>query len=199
MTPDELREMLSGAGRGGVQKGLLVAMTKVALKLEAKAKQNATRSPRVRTGALRNSIAASVKAERTGVQISLRAGSAKLGRAPVRYARIQELGGIIRPKKSKYLAIPTDEVRTAGGVPQYRSPRDEPDLVFAQTKGLQPVLLSTTTGKVHWILKRQVKLRGRKYLWRAIRHTQRDVPDALRDVMAIALQAKLVASLEAGP
>lgn len=48
----------------------------------------------------------------------------------VPYAEIQELGGVVVPKRAKYLAIPMPAVKTASGVPRYASPRDYPGKTF---------------------------------------------------------------------
>lgn len=50
--------------------------------------------------------------------------------AGVKYADIQEHGGIVRPKKGKFLAIPQSPVKTPAGVARYRSPRDYPGPTF---------------------------------------------------------------------
>ena len=39
------------------------------------------------------------------------------------YGRIQEEGGVVRPK-GRFLAIPMDSIRTRTGIPRFRSPRD---------------------------------------------------------------------------
>jgi len=43
--------------------------------------------------------------------------------AGVNYARIQEFGGVIKPKTGRFLAIPTEQNKTSAGVPRIPSPR----------------------------------------------------------------------------
>lgn len=68
-----------------------------------------------------------------------------LGSMGVIYARIQEFGGVVRPKKSKYLAIPLGPAKTAAGVSRYASPRDVAGLVFFKSKK-GALLLGMKTG-----------------------------------------------------
>ncbi len=74
-------------------------------------KANFTNFMRVRTGRLRNSIAAIVEDDKV------------LFGAGVVYARIQELGGKIRPVRARRLWIPTQFNKTPAGVIRYK-PRD---------------------------------------------------------------------------
>lgn len=70
-----------------------------------------------RSGALRNSMHKKVRGTRLK-DLNLRLWSD----SP--YARLQEYGGVIRPRGGGYLAIPVDDNLTATGQPRYRSPRD---------------------------------------------------------------------------
>ncbi len=81
------------------------------------------------------------------------------GSSDVEYALIQELGGVIEPKNTKYLAIPvTDLARKAG------SPRVLANLAFVQSIKGQPMLVDDESGEVHYILKRSVTIPARPYL-----------------------------------
>lgn len=57
------------------------------------------------------------------------------------YARIHEEGGLIRPTRSRYLAIPLDAVKTPSGVPR-GSPRDFPN-TFIRRKGGSLLIMQT--------------------------------------------------------
>ena len=58
----------------------------------------------------------------------------------VPYARIHEFGGTVRPKSSKYLAIPIGAAKTKAGVARKR-PREIPNLKFVPRKGRSPLLV----------------------------------------------------------
>jgi hypothetical protein len=81
------------------------------------------------------------------------------GVVDVEYALIHELGGVIEPKNSKFLAIPvTDLARKAG------SPRNLVGLAYVQSIKGQPMLVDDESGEVHYILKRSVTIPARPYL-----------------------------------
>jgi uncharacterized membrane protein YgcG len=77
----------------------------------------------------------------------------------VEYALIQELGGVIEPKNTKYLAIPmTPLARNAG------SPRNLTGLAFVQSLKGQPMLVDENSGEVHYLLRLSVTIPARPYL-----------------------------------
>lgn len=77
----------------------------------------------------------------------------------VEYALIHELGGVIEPKNTKYLAIPmTQLARNAG------SPRNLSGLAFVQSLKGQPMLVDDETGEVHYLLRLSVTIPARPYL-----------------------------------
>jgi hypothetical protein len=81
------------------------------------------------------------------------------GSTDLAYALILEIGGTIRPKKAKFLAVPvTDAARKAG------SPRNMPGLVYVQSVKGQPMLVEEFTGKVQYILKKLVTIPAHPYL-----------------------------------
>ena len=67
-------------------------------------------APRRRSGALQNSIRYTYEGRRTGVRISLIAGG-----PDIRYARIQNRGGVVRARRSPYLTfrLPNGQWRRA--------------------------------------------------------------------------------------
>lgn len=71
---------------------------------------------KVRTGAGRRSIFHRLEADELSGDVVVVVG-ADLGTA--RYMRLQALGGIIRPKRGRYLTIPIGEAKTASGVPRF--------------------------------------------------------------------------------
>ena len=81
------------------------------------------------------------------------------GSTDVNYALMQEIGGTIRPKRAKFLAVPiSEEAKRAG------SPRNLPNLVYVQSVRGQPMLVNENTGRVHYLLKKSVTIPARPYL-----------------------------------
>lgn len=100
------------------------SMINAAASVETKLKENIS-GPilKVRTGYLRHSMSAKIF-DGVGIDgISALIGSGVRYGERVKYADILEEGGIIRPKKAKYLAIPIGEAKTKSGVARGR-PRD---------------------------------------------------------------------------
>jgi hypothetical protein len=142
MTPRQLADRLQLAAGGALRAELEKRLRGSALRMEAAGKQNAKTRMRVRTGHLRNSIGGFVQAEgapvggigpvQSGADIlvGVRAGGVVLQGAEVVYASIQERGGTVRPRRVRWLAIPTARVMTAGPegptTARYASPRDYP-------------------------------------------------------------------------
>lgn len=75
---------------------------------------------RRRTGLLTQSQKAVV----TGDSVRSLVGTYAIGGGLVKYARIHEEGGVIRPVRSQFLAIPLEAAKTAAGVSRAVSPRD---------------------------------------------------------------------------
>lgn len=171
LTPWEFQILLKQTVQSGRLADVVrVAMVETGLKAEGIAKLAVTNGGssglNARSGALRNSIRSVVKSI-SGIgesELELSAGG-RFGGNDVRYARIHELGsdGPIRPKRAKNLAIPTKEARTAAGVSRVPSPRDFPDLRWAQSKGGQPMLVDES-GTPMFILRKSVTIPARPYL-----------------------------------
>ena len=96
-----------------------------------------------------------------GREVNTRTLRASVG-SNLRYARIQELGGMITPKDAKHLAVPiSDEAKKS------RGPRFMSDLVYIPRTGKSALLARTGAGaglEVHWVLVDQVILPPRPYL-----------------------------------
>jgi phage gpG-like protein len=82
-----------------------------------------------RSGKLVGSIVDSVRV--TGTTMATVQGT--IG-SDLPYARIQEFGGTITPKKAKFLAIPLPAALNANGTPIKSSPRDWPNTFCAKSK-----------------------------------------------------------------
>lgn len=172
----------------GAYPAVRATVMRAGLAAERDAKRNATTAPRVRTGRLRSSIASSVEAAGESLYLVLRAGGVGTDK-DVKYARLQELGGTVRPIKGKYLAIPVGPAKTAAGVSRYASPRDVPGLVFVQSLKGQPLLVQLTGkgGKakvtVWYVLRRSVTVRARPYLKPAIDAAAAALPGQISEAL----------------
>lgn len=172
----------------GAYPAVRATVMRAGLAAERDAKRNATTAPRVRTGRLRSSIASSVEAAGESLSLVLRAGGVGTDK-DVKYARLQELGGTVRPIKGKYLAIPVGPAKTAAGVSRYASPRDVPGLVFVQSLKGQPLLVQLTGkgGKakvtVWYVLRRSVTVRARPYLKPAIDAAAAALPGQISEAL----------------
>ena len=134
--PDMWEELLHRTGQGIVSEAKL-------------------RAP-VDRGSLRRAIGYRLKAVGLGLDVGVLGGEHK----GVPYARIIELGGVIKPHKSKYLAIPLDPKY------QHRSPRSF-DLTFV-TLGGKRYMVDRVTGQVAYRLKKTVTIKAQPYLRPAI-------------------------------
>lgn len=81
------------------------------------------------------------------------------------YARIQQEGGVIKPKNKKALAIPVD--KSAWG----KSPKEFQNLVFIPRKGKNPLLVEMKTKrgkassmKIMFVLMKSVRIPARPFL-----------------------------------
>ena len=102
---------------------------------------------------------------RTGALVGAYGSGAK-------HARMLEHGGIIKPVRSRFLAIPTENVK------RDMPPRSIPGLVFVQSLRGQPLLVLPYGGDnagfvTMFILKRQVRMPARPTLAHAINNTKR--------------------------
>jgi phage gpG-like protein len=169
--------------------GLRKEITRAALLGERAAKLLLTgQSLHVRSGRLRASVQSEVKEEGVGWDLALRAGG---GARDVRYARIHEEGGVIRPVNAKYLAIPLPIARTAAGVSRYASPRQVPvPLRFAQSKGGNPLLVDGK-GRPWFVLRKSVRMPARPYLAPALAQVEAMLPERLESLLQRAIEAPL--------
>ena len=163
MDIDEFGERIAKAGSGELKKRLKTALVTVQMDAVRQAVLFATARMRTRTGALRGSIRAGfVKVDADGVAVSIRAGA---GAKNIKYARIQELGGIVRGKP--YLRIPMEPALTGSGVDRYSGKlRTEAPGVFrvVKTKKGKLFLVHNETNEFWYVLKRSVKIKGKHYL-----------------------------------
>lgn len=107
-------------------------------------------------GALRRAISFRLKKAGLGLEVGVLGGDAR----GVPYGRIIELGGTIKRRKSRWLAIPLDTKY------QQRTPRSF-DLTFV-TLGAKKFMVDRQTGEVAYRLKKTVTIPAQPYLKPAI-------------------------------
>ena len=141
---------------------------------------------RRRTGLLTQSQKAVV----TGDSIRALVGTYAIGGGLVKYARIHEEGGVVRPVRSRFLAIPLEAAKTAAGVSRAVSPRDFKDTFVRKgiiwqrlapgakaPRGASSNLADRAQIVPLFVLKRQVKIEPRLGIadaWRADRPRRLD-------------------------
>lgn len=193
LTPQELADRIASA-QPRLAKIIERKAVALALMLEGDAKGNATESPRSRTGNLRRSIAGSVDDTPRGLAVQLRAGGRHNGEDVV-YARLQELGGKITPKRAKWLAIPDKTVKTPAGASRYPSPRNYPGKLWFHVieENRRAVLLERVGGKNvgRWWLRKETNIKPKRYLKRAVDKNAPKVPTLLADALRVSLSPSL--------
>jgi hypothetical protein len=176
---DKLQRLRRKLGADGLAREIAPELVVVALEGEATAKRSATGNPAVRSDRLRGSIQGLYDAERGS--LILRAGGRNRGRS-VLYARIQDRGGTVSPRRTKYLAIPLRAAKTAAGVPRFASARNDPTPMHVRP-GRQPgtlLLHDNRTGMPRYFLTRgPVRIPPTRFMSRAADQMARDVPQAL--------------------
>lgn len=133
------------------------ALVVVAMEAESEAKLFATSRMKQPTGTLRRSIRGIAR----GTTVTLTAGESK-GKT-LKYARIQERGGTVRPKKGQFLARPVGPALTPTGAAKYDSPRQVPGLHFFRSKK-GSALLADQEGTIWFILYRSVTIKPKHFL-----------------------------------
>lgn len=129
MTIEQLADRLREVRATRLQRAVVRELESAALDAEGVTKDFARQRMTARSGHLFRSIQAGAEVRGGSPVLFLRAGG---GTNEVRYAGIQEYGGVVTPRRGKFLAIPTDLV-PGGRTPQ--PPRDFPFLRFVPIRG----------------------------------------------------------------
>lgn len=122
-----------------------------------------------RTGHLAQSIESNISYDGDDLMAEIGSGVANKFRMP--YANIHEDGGVITPKKAKYLTIPLEAALTRAGVPKKASARDWANTFIRKSKGGNLIIFQAAkSGKIIplYVLKRSVSIPGRQYLSRTV-------------------------------
>lgn len=141
------------------------AMAKVGIDIEAALKLNTARRGFFRhpSGQLARSIQSKIVITPKSVTAIIGSGVRTGRRIP--YANIQETGGTIRAKNSKYLTIPLDAAKTSGGRAKKTSARAYSDTFVRKTNG--NLIIFQKRGKRAvplFLLKEKVSIPGTKYM-----------------------------------
>lgn len=140
---------------GYVRQELRRAIGKVGLILGGQMSRRVRGRPGLknRTGNLKRSYVSTVTEIKGGAQLLVGFGA--------KYAQLQERGGIVRPVKKKWLAIPVGPALTAAGVPRYPGPRSVKGLEFRPVSPTLALLVMPSTKEgaesvIWYVLKKQV-------------------------------------------
>lgn len=160
-----IKDRLGVAGQLHI-KGATRGMTLLAEDLISQAQDRL--EPQTRSGALRASgTVGDVRATATALENSF--GFNK------DYAAQRDLGGPVRPKKGRMLAIPLEPILTARGVPRFSSPREEPDLQLVVLAGkvflVKKVMRRGQWARTdfHWLLVPRVDQEGSGYFSKTVK------------------------------
>ena len=97
------------------------------------------------------------------------------------YLMIHETGGIIRPKKARYLTIPLPAALNANGTPKKKSAREWKNTFVLKSKRGNLIIMQKFGGKLTplYVLKKQVRIPPRLGLREAYRTTESAMIDRL--------------------
>ena len=195
LTPEEFAARLrQAAAKGGFYKAMVAEFLAAALIMEGRAKVNAKARMGQPTGRLAASIVGVVREKPSNVEAAVGSGSDP-ARAPVIYARIQELGGEVRPKKGKYLAIPIGPARLPRGGAVFGTARLDPTpMAFVQSLKGQPLLVDSMTAEPRYLLRKLVRIKPKFYLRDAVADTAPELQTSL-----LGLLGRVLADADAQP
>lgn len=196
MNLDEFGAALLKLGNEGVRQAAVGTATAVSNQVVREAKLNLSgRVLRVGSGRLRASAQGSVDVSGDRVTAVARVGGGGVGEVP--YASIHEHGGVIRPKRGRFLAIPMGPALKGGkngGAGMW--PRDIPGLTFIPIKGGAQGMLVKRMGRgksaswVPWFhLVRSVRMPKRPYLAPAVDAVVPTIPATMADQLRARLGA----------
>ena len=185
-TVEQYAARMAKAGGGELRRILYREVGNVSQRALGEAKRNVRRRMKVRSGRLWSSIRSEVKSTNTGLDVRLMAGGSTAD-GQVRYARIQERGGTVKPTRSTFLTIPLGPAKYPSGVSRFDTARDAPNLTLAISGRGQYMLVNRDTGEPWYLLRRQVKIRPKWYLRDAMRTAAKKMPDEVRRAVKMTL------------
>lgn len=112
----------------------------------------------------------------------------------VKYARIQQYGGTITPKRSQYLTIPIGANLTPAGVARY-SARSVPNSFFVKTRGGKLLLMGGSKGRArpYFVLVKSVYIPPRLEFFQTVQSLRARRVQRLRRALEASLHGKEVA------
>jgi hypothetical protein len=190
-TLEQWAEHLRREADGRFEERLRQEMVKASVTAEREGKLNASSRLRTRSGRLRNSIRGSVRNRGEAIEMVLSAGGA-MGRRDVSYARAQEEGATIAPRRGRYLAIPLRAALTPAGVPRRAGPREYGDeLYFFRARNGDAFLASKKSGLLMYMLHPgPVVLRPRRFLRDAVEEARKGLPPAIEKAVVLAVSVQ---------
>ena len=187
ITLEQWAERIAKGGRDELRRVLYREAGKVSQRAVGEGQKNVGSRMKVRSGRLWSSIRSEVKSTRGGIDVHLMAGGTD-GKGPIRYARIQEEGGTVRPRRAKFLTIPLDPAKYPSGVSRFKTARDAPNLTLGISAAGQYMLVNKDTGEPWYLLRRRVKIKGKHYLRDAMREAAKLMPPAVSKAFGGALE-----------
>lgn len=172
---------------GGLVTAMAARLTEAAVQLEEETRKNITARLTMRSRSLLTSVRGDLEISPDTIEARVSVGGNAEG-LEVAYARIQELGGIVRPVKGKYLTIPLDAAKTGPGIG--RPAATFPGLAFAQSLKGQPMLVMShgpNAGTPYFLLVKSVEIKPKFYLRDALATVMAGLPDTLASEAAAAV------------
>lgn len=148
----------------GLDRGILGQLNQWGAKTEQRLKQYTLQGAILRsTGQLKRNVGYYAKIGVRGPQVTVGTGIRERGLKTVKYARIHEKGGIIRPRKAKALTIPFRGVKGRA--------RNYPGAFIIRSKGGKAFLVRRQGVGLEWLytLKQSVRIPARRWLSRTVR------------------------------
>lgn len=154
---------------------------------EQRTRQTIMQRLTARSRSLLTSVRVDVVDDQGGIKVTWAVGGDYQG-LRVRYARIQEEGGVVKPVRGRLLAIPQAPALTGPGINKYPEVRRAPHLYFQPTKN-GGLLINRHTGEVWYVLVPKVTIKAKHYLRDSISETVKGLADridgAVVDVVAV--------------
>ena len=172
--PEKITKMIGVDAGKAIRQGMVFAMRRSTIRLADYIVEHKLSGQKlsVRTGNLRRSLQEkrAKKVQERSNEIIGTVGS------NLKYAAIHEYGGTIRPKRTKWLAIPLKAALTARGVAR-GGPRDFKNTFFAMSKNGNLIMFSKSMGSIIplFALKKEVKIPKNPYMKSGLKEKSSDI------------------------
>ena len=152
------------------------AMINAGLAVERRLKVNVSnRILRRRTGTLAKSIGSRFVWTADGMKMVIGSGARTGDR--VKYATILETGGVIKPKRAKYLAVPLPRALTEAGATKFPSATDYPNTFVKKSKSGKLIIFQKNGQRLDalFVLKKSVKIKRTQYMSTTAKQMKRKI------------------------